>query len=172
MLPASLIDAWLLEALIAATAGDRFAARRALQIALAEPLDGLRPFVQHRRASAKLLARHHGSFGASDDLADRALTARRESEEAILSAHELTVLEMLSSIRSFSEIADDLTARRASVGAAPVVAKRPRQRDQEQASDRERATSPRTIIRPTRGCGRPRRRPVAGCHRGRALSAA
>jgi LuxR family maltose regulon positive regulatory protein len=58
-----------------------------------------------------LLVHHHGSFGACDDFADRALAAgpRRENQETILSARELTVLLMLSSRLSINEIADDLT---------------------------------------------------------------
>ena len=54
LLPVSVVDAWLLETSIAVAAGERPAARRALQnaLALAEPLDALRPFVQAGPASA------------------------------------------------------------------------------------------------------------------------
>ena len=54
---------------------------------------------------------HHGSFGASDDFADRALAAgpARETQQALLSKRELTVLELLPSMLSLDEIAADLT---------------------------------------------------------------
>ena len=79
LLPASVVDAWLLETSIAVAAGERPAARRALQnaLALAEPLDTLRPFVQAAPGVRELLVHHHGSFGASDDFAHRALAAGR-----------------------------------------------------------------------------------------------
>ena len=57
------------------TAGERPAARHALQtaLALAEPLDALRPFAQAGPNVRELLVHQHGSFGASDEFADRAL---------------------------------------------------------------------------------------------------
>ena len=50
----TLVDAWLLETTLAATADERPAVRRALQsaLAIAEPLDALRPFAQAGPASA------------------------------------------------------------------------------------------------------------------------
>ena len=113
LLPASVVDAWLLETSIAVAAGERPAARRALQnaLALAEPLDALRPFVQAGPGVRELLVHHHGSFGASDDFAHRALAAgpARETQQALLSERELTVLGLLPSMLSLDEIAADLT---------------------------------------------------------------
>lgn len=101
LLPTSVIDARLPEALIAATAGDPFAARRALPTALAAagPLDALRPLVQAGPDVRAVLAHHRGGFGAADDFADRALATgpRRENytqlgvgshRSAVLTDHE------------------------------------------------------------------------------------
>jgi LuxR family maltose regulon positive regulatory protein len=55
--------------------------------------------------------RQHGSFGASEAFADRALAAGRSGPErsgSLLSARELTVLSMLPSPMSLDEIAADL----------------------------------------------------------------
>ena len=54
---------------------------------------------------------HRGSFGASDDFAHRALAAGpvRETQQALLSERELTVLGLLPSMLSLDEIAADLT---------------------------------------------------------------
>ena len=113
LLPVSVVDAWLLETSIAVAAGERPAARRALQnaLALAEPLDAPRPFVQAGPGVRELLVHHHGSFGASDDFAHRALAAgpARETQQALLSERELTVLGLLPSMLSLDEIAADLT---------------------------------------------------------------
>ena len=59
----------------------------------------------------ELLVRQHGSFGASQEFADRALAAGagHGKAEAILSERELTVLGLLPSLLSLSEIAADLT---------------------------------------------------------------
>ena len=112
LLPASVVDAWLLETSIAVAAGERRAARRALQnaLALAEPLDAVSPFVQAGPGVRELLVHHHGSFGASDDFAHRALAAgpARETQQALLSERELTVLGLLPSMLSLDEIAADL----------------------------------------------------------------
>ena len=113
LLPHTLVDAWLLETTIAVAADERPAARRALQtaLALAEPLDALRPFVQAGPGVRELLVHHHGSFGTSDDFAHRALAAgpAGENPHTILSERELTVLGLLPSMLSLDEIATDLT---------------------------------------------------------------
>ena len=113
LLPASVVDAWLLETSIAVAAGERPAARRALQnaLAFADPLDALRPFVQAGPGVRELLVHHHGSFGASDDFARRVLAAGpvRETQQALLSERELTVLGLPPSMLSLDEIAADLT---------------------------------------------------------------
>ena len=68
LLPHTVVEGWLLETSIAATAGERPAARHALHtaLALAEPLDALRPFIQAGPHVRELLTHQHGSFGASE----------------------------------------------------------------------------------------------------------
>jgi LuxR family transcriptional regulator, maltose regulon positive regulatory protein len=113
LLPKSLVQAWLLEASMAVAAGERPAARRALQsaLALAEPLDAVRPFVHAGAGIRQLLVHQHGSFGASEAFAERALAAGAGGGilHAPLSDRELTVLRLLPSMLSLSEIAADLT---------------------------------------------------------------
>ena len=109
----SLVDAWLLETSLAATADERPAVRRALQsaFAIAEPLDALRPFAQAWTGVHELLAHQLGSFGTAEAFAQRALAAgaRGEDRHTVLSERELTVLELLPSMLSLGEIATDLT---------------------------------------------------------------
>jgi LuxR family maltose regulon positive regulatory protein len=113
LLPSTVVDAWLLETSIAVTAGERPAARRALQTALAvaEPLDAIRPFALAEPSVRELLVHQHGSFGAWDEVADRALAAGagRTPQRAILSEREITVLGLLPSLLSLDDIAADLT---------------------------------------------------------------
>jgi len=113
LLPQSLVEAWLLETSLAVTAGERPAARRALQnaLALAEPLDALRPFTHAGPGIRELLVHQHGSFGTSDAFAERALAAGagNGTRQALLSERELTVLGLLPSMLSLDEIAADLT---------------------------------------------------------------
>jgi LuxR family maltose regulon positive regulatory protein len=113
LLPHTLVDAWLLETTLAVAAGERPAARRALQsaLAVAEPLDALRPFAQAGPSVRELLVHQHGSFGTSEAFAQRALTAGAggEDRQAMLSERELTVLGLLPSLLSLDEIAVDLT---------------------------------------------------------------
>jgi LuxR family maltose regulon positive regulatory protein len=113
LLPQTVVDSWLLETSIAVDVGERPAARRALQtaLALAEPHDALRPFAQAGPGIRELLVHQHGSFGAMDDFAHRALTvgAGHERQRAMLSEREITVLGLLPSLLSLDEIALDLT---------------------------------------------------------------
>jgi LuxR family maltose regulon positive regulatory protein len=113
LLPQSLVDAWLLETSLAVAAGERPAARRALQsaLAVAEPLDALRPFTHAGPGIRELLVHQHGSFGASDAFAERVLAAGAGNgrRQALLSERELTVLGLLPSMLSLDEIAADLT---------------------------------------------------------------
>jgi LuxR family maltose regulon positive regulatory protein len=113
LLPHTPVDCWLLETSIAVMVGERPAARRALHtaVALAEPLDALRPFAQAGPAVRELLVHQHGSFGAFDEFANRALTAGagHDRQQAILSEREITVLGLLPSLLSLDEIALDLT---------------------------------------------------------------
>jgi len=112
-LPQTVVDSWLLETSVAVLLGERPAARCALQtaLALAEPLDALRPFAQAGPGVRELLVHQHGSFGAMDQFADRALTvgAGHERQRALLSEREITVLGLLPSLLSLDEIALDLT---------------------------------------------------------------
>jgi LuxR family maltose regulon positive regulatory protein len=113
LLPHTLVDAWLLETSLAVASGERPAARKALQcsLAVAEPLDAVRPFAQAGPGIRELLVHQHGSFGASDAFAERALAAGAGGAErqAMLSERELTVLGLLPSMLSLDEIAADLT---------------------------------------------------------------
>jgi LuxR family maltose regulon positive regulatory protein len=114
LLPHTLVEAFLLEAALALATGERPAARRALQAALAaaQPLDALRPFSQAGPSVRALLALQHGSFGAADDFAQRALAAGTgggEERLTTLSERELIVLGLLPSLLSLDEIATDLT---------------------------------------------------------------
>jgi LuxR family transcriptional regulator, maltose regulon positive regulatory protein len=113
LIPHTLVDAWLLETSLAVAAGERPAARKALQrsLSVAEPLDALRPFLHAGPGVRELLAHQHGSFGASDAFVERALAAgaRGAQRQAMLSERELTVLGLLPSLLSLDEIAADLT---------------------------------------------------------------
>jgi LuxR family transcriptional regulator, maltose regulon positive regulatory protein len=113
LLPQTMVDAWLLETTLAYAGGERPAARRALQsaLAVAEPLDALRPFTHAGPGIRELLVHQHGSFGMSEAFAVRALAAGATSgrRQALLSERELTVLGLLPSLLSLDEIADDLT---------------------------------------------------------------
>jgi LuxR family maltose regulon positive regulatory protein len=113
LLPHTVVEGWLLETSIAAAAGERPAARHALQsaLALAEPLDALRPFMQTHPNVRELLVHQHGCFGASHEFADQALAvgADHQGQEAMLSEREITVLGLLPSMLSLEEIALDLT---------------------------------------------------------------
>jgi LuxR family transcriptional regulator, maltose regulon positive regulatory protein len=113
LVPHTLVDAWLLETTIAVAADERPAARRALQsaLALAEPLDVLRPFAQAGPGVRELLVHQLGSFGTAETVAQRALAAGTGGRDrhTTLSERELTVLELLPSMLSLDEIATDLT---------------------------------------------------------------
>ena len=108
--------------MLAALAGERPAARRALQTALelAEPLDALRPFARAGPVVRELLASQFGSQlgvpsnGAvgAQTFAGRALAVERHDSSpfaSVLSERELTVLAMLPSLLSLEEIAGELT---------------------------------------------------------------
>ena len=107
------VDSWLLETSIAVLVGERAAARRALQTALtlAEPLLAVRPFAHAGPGVRELLVHQHGSFGAVDEFAGRALDAGagHERQQTPLSEREITVLALLPSLLSLDEIALDLT---------------------------------------------------------------
>ena len=147
LLPHTVVDSWLLETSIAVVVGERPAARRALQtaLALAEPLDALRPFAQAGPGVRELLVHQHGSFGALDEFADRALAAGAGHERQ----------------QAIAERAGDHGARAAPVAA---VARRDRPRSHGVGEHRQ---EPRTVDlhqargeQPqARGARRPRARP-------------
>ena len=114
LLPHTPVEAWLLEAELCLSARDRGVARHALSTALglAKPIDTVRPFAMAGPGVRDLLAAHQGSFGASDTFAARALcaaTATATNTAKALSERELTVLTMLPSMLSLTDIATDLT---------------------------------------------------------------
>jgi LuxR family maltose regulon positive regulatory protein len=113
LLPHTLVDAWLLETTLAMAADERPAARRALQsaLALAQPLDALRPFTHAGPGVRELLVHQLGSFGTTETFAQQALAAGApaENRHTTLSERELTVLGLLPSMLSLDEIATDLT---------------------------------------------------------------
>ena len=114
LLPHTLVEAWLLETTLAMAADERPAARRALQtaLALAEPLDALRPFAHAGPGVRELLVHQLGSFGTTETFAQQALAAgagERRKPHTTLSERELTVLGLLPSMLSLDEIATDLT---------------------------------------------------------------
>lgn len=80
-------------------------------MALAEPLDALRPFIQAGPHVRELLMHRRGSFGAAEQFATRVLAtgADPKRQTAMLSERELTVLALLPSMLSLEEIALDLT---------------------------------------------------------------
>ena len=81
LLPHTPVEAWLLEAGLCLIAGERAAARHALltSLDLARPIDALRPFAMAGPQVRALLAVQQGSFGASNTVAARAITAATAS---------------------------------------------------------------------------------------------
>jgi len=113
ILPATLVDAWLVEVWGALRSGDRPAARQALQAALtvAEPMDVLRPFAMAGQGLRVLLVDQLGGARDPDAFAFRCLAARRRSSRPVspdLSAREHDVLAQLVSLSNLGEIADEL----------------------------------------------------------------
>src|SRR5581483_1071231 len=114
VLPQTLVEAWLLECSLSLLSDERPAARHALltALALAEPIDSLRPFVKSGPLVRELLVAQQGSFGTSNTFAARAVravTLTRSNTMKVLSERELTVLQMLPSLLSLVDIAADLT---------------------------------------------------------------
>jgi len=114
LLPHTPVEAWLLEADLRLTAGERPAARQALLTALdlATPIAAVRPFATAGPQVRAMLAAQHGSFGAFNTIAARAITAATATHTTTamaLSDRELTVLTMLPSLLPLGDIAADLT---------------------------------------------------------------
>jgi LuxR family maltose regulon positive regulatory protein len=112
-LPSTLVDAWLVESWGALQSGDRPAARRALQVALAraEPLDALRPFALAGKGIRVLLVDQLGGAREPAGFAYRCLATRQRVGRPLapqLSARERDVLAQLPSLSNLGEIAEDL----------------------------------------------------------------
>ncbi|NMH81030.1 hypothetical protein HF577_28550 [Pseudonocardia xinjiangensis] len=113
VLPHTVVEAWLLAARAALADDDRAAVRHAVQraLALAEPLDALRPFALAGCGVRAVLVDQLGGMEDRDDFAVRALAAGRPTAPhpvVELSAREREVLARLPSLHNLDEIADDL----------------------------------------------------------------
>jgi LuxR family maltose regulon positive regulatory protein len=113
VLPHTVVEAWLLAARVALADDDRGAVRHAVQraLALAEPLDALRPFAHAGPGVRAVLVDQLGGMEDRTDFAVRALAAGRPATPhpvVELSAREREVLARLPSLHNLDEIADDL----------------------------------------------------------------
>lgn len=109
------IEAWLLSAEVALGSGDRLRARRALKqaLTLADRLDVPFPVVFAAVEVTDLLTNELGKLGgAAERFAERVFALRRALDVppmVPLTAREQAVLRLLPTLRSFDEIAEDLT---------------------------------------------------------------
>ncbi|MCK2244388.1 MULTISPECIES: LuxR C-terminal-related transcriptional regulator [unclassified Crossiella] len=109
----NLVDAWLLECLLAdRLRADRHAHRALCRaLALAEPRELLRPFRAAGAPIRDLLARNLGRYGRLEHFATAAAAAppvERPAVTATLTSRELDLLAELPSMRTAEEIADSL----------------------------------------------------------------
>ena len=109
----TLVEAWLLEAVLADGTGDRCRGHEALVAALgvAEPRQALRPFAEGGRRIRDMLARGAGRFGRHEEFAGRILTAvpsGRPGPTDLLTPRELETLAELPSMHTTEEIAEAL----------------------------------------------------------------
>lgn len=114
VLHSTLVEAWLVEAWGAQRSGDRPAGRYALQaaVALAEPMDMVRPFAIAGHGLRVLLVDQLGGVREPTTFTFRCLAAGRQAHEPLatpLSARERDVLAQLISLSNLGEIAEDLT---------------------------------------------------------------
>jgi LuxR family maltose regulon positive regulatory protein len=115
VLPWSIIEAWLVETAVALHEDEEARARRALKraLSLAESMDVLYPLVSAEPEVIEALTRQLGKLGASERFAGRVLGVRRSLHvppvPVLLTERELSVLRLLPTLRSFEEIAQDLT---------------------------------------------------------------
>ncbi|WP_166459553.1 LuxR C-terminal-related transcriptional regulator [Amycolatopsis pithecellobii] len=115
LLPWTIIDAWLLGAEVSLFTDDETSAHRALRkaLSLAGRLDALYPLVFASPVITDLLVGRLGKLGGLQDVAARALEVRRAERIPViplpLTGRERTVLSLLPTLRSFEEIAKDLT---------------------------------------------------------------
>ncbi|RBM24176.1 LuxR family transcriptional regulator [Prauserella sp. PE36] len=114
--PWSAVEARLVETALALRAGDRGRARRALvrALALAESMAVPFPLVSADPAVVELLTAQLGRLGAAERFAARVLATRAAllspvPASALLTERERGVLRLLPTLRSFEEIAEDLT---------------------------------------------------------------
>ncbi len=110
--PLTLLEAHVLEASLAARAGDTFAAVEAARsaTALAGRLGALRPLVDGGEPVTTLLRAHRGRWGADEWLVDRVLDhgGSVRSDATTLSRRELDILLELPNLRTVEEIATSM----------------------------------------------------------------
>lgn len=113
LLPWTPIDVWLVETEAALQLGDRATAARCLAraLSLAESSDVVFPLVFATPDVVDLLVERLGTFGDAEPRAQRVLAARRalRTSPVPLTERERAVLCLLPTLRSFEEIAADLT---------------------------------------------------------------
>lgn len=109
----TVIDAWLLEAVLVERAGDQHRAHEAITRALerAEPVSAIRPFLNAGRPVRDLMVEGAGRFGRLDRFASTALAALPAPSAASvdpLTGRESELLVELPSMRTTEEIADSM----------------------------------------------------------------
>ncbi|GLZ31013.1 helix-turn-helix transcriptional regulator [Lentzea sp. NBRC 105346] len=105
------VDAWLLEATLVDRAGSPQQAHQAVSkaLALAEPIDAIRPFHNAGKPIRDLLASGAGRFGRLDPFATTTMTALppvAADSVDVLTSRERDLLVELPSMRTAEEIAD------------------------------------------------------------------
>ncbi|MGW6442756.1 LuxR C-terminal-related transcriptional regulator [Lentzea sp. NPDC055074] len=109
----TVVDAWLLEAVLVERSGDQRRSHEALTRALAtaEPVGTIRPFVHAGKPVRELLARGAGRFGRLDRFATATMTALpmpATTSASVLTTRERDLLIELPSMRTTEEIASSL----------------------------------------------------------------
>jgi LuxR family maltose regulon positive regulatory protein len=109
----TVVDAWLLEAVLVERTGDQRRAHEAVTRALAaaEPVGTIRPFVHAGKPVRELLARGAGRFGRLDRFATTTMTAlppAATTSAGVLTSRERDLLVELPSMRTTEEIANSL----------------------------------------------------------------
>ncbi|MCP2245837.1 LuxR C-terminal-related transcriptional regulator [Lentzea aerocolonigenes] len=109
----TVVDGWLLEAVLVDRSGDQRRAHEAVTRALAaaEPVGALRPFLNAGKPVRDLLARGAGRFGRLESFATTTMTALPAASTAstdVLTSRERDLLLELPSMRTTEEIADSL----------------------------------------------------------------
>lgn len=115
LVPWAGIDAWLLDVEISLARDDDSGARRALHsaLSLAEQMDALYPLVFASPIVTSLVVERLGKLGGAQRIADRVLDTQRTQQIPLipvpLTHRERTVLSLMPTMRSYEEIAQDLT---------------------------------------------------------------